>query len=780
MAADHLQTMPEDYVKNRELSPSGDAPSEAALQKLVEIISRSQQNYRDLIDHLDQAVFTLSLDGEFLVANRYLSEILAAPFPEFIGRPFTDYMDSPTLAEARQALARLKDGEAWSGTIRVSLKRETRPRYLSCWFQPVLSGGEPTGVIGWARDASAEREAEIRFADLFHSLREGMFFTTLDGRILDANPAFVRMMGYASKDELKAQNIRELYADSADREAIIRAFEANEAVLDRRVALRHKSGRIMQCLGTGFAIRDAAGRITHTQGTMIDVTERLEVERLLQQEREFVRRLIASFPDVIAVLDRDARYTYVSPRIEDVLGYASRDYLGQEIGWRAHPDDRPKLADAIGKLIRGDLQHVQIEFRVQRRDGVWRTIRASAGPLYDGGAISGVVASARDVTDSKHSEEQLAQTEKFAAMGQMLTGAAHELNNPLTAILGIGELLRDRAADDASRRHADIVLRQSRRAAEIVQDLLAFSRPPAQGRAMLQLADVVRRVLGSRADELRARNITVRFRAPDTLPPVEGDPKMLSQVFLNIVTNAEQAISAARDHGAIDVSLSREGDKIAVVFADDGPGISADDINKIFDPFFTTKRPGGGSGLGLTIAMVVTREHGGTIDVQSQPGTGAAFRILLPAAVRDRSIESAPPKEARPADVFADRSVLVVDDEESIREIVQEGLRARGLHVDCADSVAAALDLFSRRPYDIVLCDFNLPGRHGTELFDQLRAGSGRSSPGFIFMTGDLIEPAKSAELTQQGAHILQKPFQVSALAALLTNLLHQQPQPAR
>lgn len=778
MSLKHLQTMPEESVKNREHSRSADPPSEAALQKLVEIISRSQQNYRDLIDHLDQAVFTLSPEGEFLVANRYLSEILGAPFPDFIGRPFTDYISSPTLAETRKALAQLKNGEAWSGTIRISLKREGRPRYFSGWFQPVVTAGELTGVIGWARDASAEREAEIRFADLFDSLREGMFFTTLDGRILDVNPAFVGMMGYASKDELKAHNIRDLYADPADRDAIIRTFEANEAVLDRHLALRHKSGKIIQCLGTGFAIRDAAGRITHTQGTMIDVTERLEVERLLQQEREFVRRLIASFPDVIAVLDRDGCYTYVSPRIEDVLGYAAREYLGQEVGWRAGADDRPRLNEALGKLIRGELQQLQIEFRAQRRDGVWRLMRASAGPLFDEGRISGVVLSARDVTDTKHSEEQLAQTEKFAAMGQMLTGAAHELNNPLTAILGVGELLHDRAADDASRRHAGIVLRQAKRAAEIVQDLLAFSRPPAQGRAMLQLSDVVRQVLDSRAEELRARNITMRFRAPDTLPPVEGDPKLLSQVFLNIVMNAEQAIAAVRDRGTIDVSVSREGDKLAVTFADDGPGISADDINKIFDPFFTTKRPGGGSGLGLTIAMVVAREHGGTIDVQSQPGSGAAFRILLPAAVRERPVGSVPAKGARPENIFANRSVLVVDDEESIREIVQEGLRVRGLHVDCADSVPAALELIARRPYDFVLCDFNLPGRHGTELFDQLRTNPDRPSPGFIFMTGDLVEPARTAELTQHGAHILQKPFQVSALAALLTQLL--QTQPAR
>ncbi|HTU34696.1 MAG TPA: PAS domain S-box protein [Candidatus Acidoferrum sp.] len=767
--------MSDHSAKNPPNVQSGEPGSEAALQKLIDVISRSQQSYRDLIDHLDQAVFTLSPEGEILVANRHMSEILGVPFSEFIGRPFADFIDSPSLDQARKAVAQLKDGAPWSGTLPVVLKRGSRPRYFTCWFQPVVANAELTGVIGWARDTSAEREAEIRFADLFESLREGMFFTTLDGLILDANPAFVRMLGYASKQELKAHNFRDLYVDPAVRDAIVRELEANNAVEDHEVLMRHKSGKQIHCRASGFAIRDAAGRITHTQGTMIDVTEHLEIERRLQQEQEFVRRLIASFPDVIAVFDCDARYTYISPRIEDVLGYPARDYIGEEIGWRAGSEDRPKLVASIRKLIRGEVQHAQVDLRVQRRDGVWRIMRASAGPLYDGGVISGVVASARDVTESKHSEEQLAQTEKFAAMGQMLTGAAHELNNPLTAILGVGELLRDRAADDASRRHADIVLRQAKRAAEIVQDLLAFSRPPAQGRAMLQLSDVLRQILDARRDDLTARNIEVRFRAPDTLPPVEGDLKLLSQAFFNVLTNAEQAIAAVRDRGTIDVSLARVGDKIAVTFADDGPGISSDDVNKIFDPFFTTKRPGGGSGLGLTIAMVVVREHRGTIDVQSQPGAGAAFRILLPAAVPDRSVGSAPAKGVRPTDLFEGRSVLVVDDEESIREIVQEGLRARGLEVDCAESVAAALDLLACRAYDFVLCDFNLPGKRGTELFEQIRGTSSQPSQAFIFMTGDLVEPAITAELKQRGAHILQKPFQVSVLASLLTQLLQLQ-----
>jgi PAS domain S-box-containing protein len=750
-----------------------EAPSPAPLERL-ELISRSQQNYRELIDHLDQAVFTLSPKGEILVANCRVSELLELPFQDFVGHPFSEFFASPTMDDAKRALLNLRQDGSWQGTIAVRLKREKSVRYFSCWFQAIPDEKEISAVIGWARDATAEHESEIRFSELFESLREGMFFTAVDGRLLDANPAFVRMLGYRSKEELKARNLRELYANPADRDAMVRELEVKDSVEDREVVLRHKDGRDIHCLASGFVIRDPAGRITRFQGTMVDITERLEIERRLHQEREFVRRLIASFPDVIAVLDRDGRYTYISQRVEDVLGDAPAEYMGREFAARARPEDRPRFAEALRKLLGGEAAQFEIEMRLRHRDGSWRILKVNAGPLYEDGRINGVVASARDITDSKRVEEQLARTEKLAAMGQMLTGAAHELNNPLTAILGIVDLMRERAPDDAGRRHAELVLQQARRAAEIVQTLLVFSRPLGSGRSNVDVRQLIKDLLARERETLRGSNITMRFSAPDSLPPVEGDPKLLTQAFLNIVTNARQAISSVRGRGTLEVSIARNGPRIVVAFADDGPGIPSDSLRKIFDPFFTTKRPGGGSGLGLTISLAVVKEHGGTIEVQSQRGSGATFCVSLPVAEREaESPLVVRPEKVRPAvEAFFNRSVLIVDDEESIREIVQEGLSARGLSVNSAESAEAALELLSQRSYDIVLCDFNLPGMRGTELFERLRGRASRPAHVFVFMTGDLIEPEKIAELGRNGAHVLQKPFHISALSSLLVELL--------
>jgi PAS domain S-box-containing protein len=586
-------------------------------------------------------------------------------------------------------------------------------------------------------------------------------------------------LGYENKLELQHRNFREVYADPGERDSLIKELEQHGSAQDRELILQRKDGSKLHCLGSGFAVRDAAGRVVRLQGTLVDVTDRLEIQRRLHQEQEFVRRLVANFPDVIAVLDRNGHYTYVSQRVQDIVGRRPQDYMGEQLGARAHPDDQPMLTDEMRKLLSGEKSQAQIEFRTSARDGSWRTLRASAGPLFDdSGEISGIVASARDVTESKRIEEQLVQREKFASMGQMLAGAAHELNNPLTAILGVGDLLRERATEDATRRHAEIVLQQARRAAEIVQNLLALSRPISQARSKIRVSELIHQVLQLQNEGLRAKNIDVKLAIPDALPPVDGDRKLLIQAFLNIVTNAEQAISSIRDHGVLVISLSSEAQKICVSFSDNGPGISPENNQKIFDPFFTTKRPGGGSGLGLTIALAVVKEHGGTIDVNSNQN-GTTFRVFLPIAIDDRAVT--PPGERKAAyagtEVLRGRSLLVVDDEESIREIVQEGLSARGVKVDCAANSDEALAHLAARRYEFVVCDFNLPGVSGKELFERLRSAPDRSSSRFVFMTGDLVEPDMIAAFREKGAQILQKPFHVSALASLLASLL--QPLPA-
>ena len=380
-----------------------------------------------------------------------------------------------------------------AGALPIRLRGENEIRYFSCWLQTVIENGQPAHITGWARDITAQHESEIRFSELFESLREGIVFVTLEGQLLDANPALVRMLGYDTKEELKAINFRDMYDDPAVREKILRDLEEHGAVHGREVVFRRKDGKRIHCLTSGFAIRDASGRAVRLQGTIVDITERIEIEKRLHQEQEFVSRLVTSFPDMIAVLGRDGRYTYISGRVRDVVGRSPQEFLGTKLGTGSSDEDRHKIEEVFDQVMSGKETRVQAEFRAPHRDGTFRVLLVSASPLFDEkGKITGVVTSARDVTESKQVEQEFAQKERFAAMGQMMVGAAHELNNPLTAILGISDLLRDRVTDETTRRQVDVILQQARRAAAIVLNLLAFSRNSTRKYSKIRLEEIVR------------------------------------------------------------------------------------------------------------------------------------------------------------------------------------------------------------------------------------------------------------------------------------------------
>lgn len=777
--------------------------SEEQLQRLIETISRSQQGFRDLIDHLDQAVFTLSLDGEIRVANLRFSEIIGLPFSRLIGHNLSEFVGEPTTETIVAMLPRLLLAGSWSGRIPVRLRGSKEFLYFDCYFHAVADGECVVAVSGWARDVTSQRDGEIRSAELFESLHEGILFTEPDGRILDANPALIRMLGYASKAELQGHNFSDLYADPCHRSALISEIDSAGSVQDVEIVLLRNDGRQIRCLGSARAMRDASGGLVRIQATLRDVTEQRAMEHELHKEREFGRRLVACFPDVIALLDAESRFTYVSDSIRTVLGYPASHFIGRRLGSNSDPEDRERLESMMESLLSGASVRGQAEVRALHADGSYRSIRISAAPLLDEtGRITGIVSSGRDVTESNLLDRQTAQREKFAAMGQMLAGAAHELNNPLTAILGVSDLLCENSPDEAAKRQAGLILKQARRAADIVQNLLAFSRPRASGLLPLRVQDVIQHILLSQRAAFEQKGINVQFDAAPDLPSIEGDRKLLTQVFSNIIVNAEQAISAAKSSGAINISVACSEDRVCVTFANDGPSISPENVGKLFDPFFTTRRPGGGSGLGLTICLAIVKDHGGSIEVDSPPSGGAVFRIYLPAAQPavvtqqlpvvsvPSGAKSAETNGVRPAEqIFAKRkpatskiipalqgrSVMVVDDEESILEVVQEGLTARGLKVAAFSRATEALASLEKNPCEAVLCDFNMPGMKGSELFERVRAQMGERAPRFVLMTGDLVDSDTIAILREQGALTLQKPFHIPAVADLLLAIFQSQ-----
>ncbi|HKW89387.1 MAG TPA: PAS domain S-box protein [Candidatus Acidoferrales bacterium] len=747
-------------------------PSDQQLEKLFEVVSRSQTSFRELIDSFDRIAFSISLDGQIRVVNREFAEILGLPFAEIVNHPIEDFIAEPARADLERALPRFIEKRSWNGVLRVRWKKSNVVRFYDCTLYAVVKDGSVVGASGLARDISSQREAESRFTDLFETLHEGVYISQPDGTLVDANPALVRTLGYTDKEELFAAKPEDHFFNSREFGPLLGVLERQGQLRDQEILLRRKDGSSVPVLNSCVAIRDASGQIVRIQGSLVDITERRQMERRLREEQEFVRRLVACFPDVIVVLDTDGRYTFVSQRIQELLGYTPEEIVGGELEDRPHPEDREAMMKFFKDLVSGKLPVGALEYRTRHKDGRWRIFRANASPLTDSDQkVIGVVASARDVTEAKQLEQQLLQTEKLAAIGQMVSGVAHELNNPLTAIIGVSELLRERAPDDSFRRQTELVQKQARKAAGLVQDLLTFSRPSRPRSQQVRMVDLINRAIDLRRQALESCHISVEFDHPEHLPAVEADPNQLAQVFVNILSNAEQAISSIRNQGQIKIRADEVDGKLQVLIDDDGPGIPSEIRSKIFDPFFTTRRAGGGSGLGLTICLVIVKEHGGVIEALASPEGGARLRVLLPASSSPSTSEAAV-SPAQRREGLKGSSILIVDDEDDIRELVSEGLGTRGASVDAASNADEAWSRLSRKTYDAVVCDFNLKGTGGLDLFDRVLQRDAHRTPRFLFITGDLLDPSQISSLEKKGARALQKPFQISELATALENSL--------
>src|ERR1035441_2599608 len=606
----------------------GAAPSEEQLDQLSQVIMRSQRNFKELIDSFDDPACAVSLDGTLRTVNKRITELTGLSYSELVGCKIYDLIEEPSREEVERGLGRFLEKKRWAGTVRIRLKNSTRPLYFECVLNGIVKGDEVVGASMLGRDVTEQREKEMRFTELFETLQEGVYFSSPEGHLLDANPSLVNLLGYTEKRELLAVEPESLNFD-AGQPVLGRAVDDRGGVRTREVKLRRKDGTAAVFLDSSRAVWDTSGNIVRYQGTLVDITERRKMERQLAQQEEFRARLLESFPDLILVVDLEERYTFVSSRARDLLGYEPQNMLRKKIS--ELDDHSPELAALYHNIVSGKEVFASAEYGARHRDGNWRTMRAAGSQLVDADAkISGVIVSVRDITLERKLEQQVVQSERLAAMGAMIGGVAHELNNPLTTIMGVSELLQDIETNEGSRKQLGMLQQQARKAAEIVQNLTYFSRPPAPGKSRINLVEVVERTLNLHAYSLRKNSITVDFLKEAGVPYALGDPHQLMQVFLNLIVNAEQAIREARDKGTLRIRLGKGDTSVWVSFHDDGPGIPKENLASIFDPFYTTKRPGRGTGLGLSICKSVMKEHNGSVEAANSPDGGAVFTVTLP------------------------------------------------------------------------------------------------------------------------------------------------------
>jgi two-component system NtrC family sensor kinase len=388
----------------------------------------------------------------------------------------------------------------------------------------------------------------------------------------------------------------------------------------------------------------------------------------------------------------------------------------------------------------------------------------------------------RDQTDERLLQERLLQSEKMASVGQLVSGVAHELNNPLTGVMGFAQLLLARDLEDTARSQIQTIYGEAERAAKIVQNLLSFARRRKPSKEMADMNALLQRVLELRSYDFAARGISLDMTLDTRMPSVWADPDQIQQVLFNVIKNAEQSMLDAHGSGKLTVVTRGTETGVLVSIYDDGPGIPSEIARRIFDPFFTTKEAGEGTGLGLTICYSIIDEHGGRIWAENQParwdrpnGGGAVFHIELPHGVRDSAEPAqAPAAGARQAASSSGRRVLVVDDEWSIRALLHDILRLDQQEVALASSGVEAADLVEREQFDIILSDMKMPGMDGAAFYRHVMERNPAQARKIIFITGDTVNTETRAFLQGVDNPVLAKPFKIGPLRDAIETVLGQ------
>ena len=790
--------------------------------RLLEQVLRSQRQWMNTFDSIQDAI--LAHDAEFVItkANEALLQHLGLAPADVMGNPcedalphtFAKWTGCPYCSRGDVDFVEGPD-PCFGGYSMVSTSSYSE------------QGGKQKGTIHVIRDTTDRRSAEERYRLLFEQVQQGVFVATPEGKLLDCNDAFVQMLGYDTREELMALNINsEVYVSAEQREAFRKEIDAHNFVRNFEVTLKRKDGAQLTAAESSFATRDGAGKVERYQGFLLDMTEKKRVEDEMRRRNRELNALNAMAVIATQSFDLDEILNLTLRQVISLFGAetgsiylsdADETTFRRRAGWGQRTEQRARFnavefPNGFGDLVmRSRTEVLTAEFLPHlpplvadfvKADGpgswIWVLLWSKDSPIgimgissleartYSSNDENMMVAVGRQLAttiekvrlyeetckayeDLRKTQEQLLQSEKMSAVGQLIAGVAHELNNPLTAILGYAQLLESEGLNDRATDFVRKLFKQAQRTHRVVQNLLSFARQRKPQKVDVDIRKIVDETLALRDYDLKVNNIALERETMIDAPSVTADPHQLEQVFLNIINNAVDAILEGGKGGKLKVRIHSADGQVRVEFLDSGVGIK--DPNRIFDPFYTTKSVGKGTGLGLSICYGIIKEHGGDITAHNRAEGGACVEVKLPAS--GHVIEAEPVTMVTRREMAIEGRVLLLEDEEAVLEFERDVLVGAGAQVVALMSVDEAKSRLRAETFDAVIMNGRMPG--GWSAQDAHR-WIGVACPGLekklLFTFSNVAEADVKNYLQSNGVPSLVKPFEVVDLISQARRLL--------
>ena len=751
------------------------------IKQAEERVRDSERHFRRIVELTPLPVCVAEVEsGEMLYTSPAAADLVGMEWPmqgpHFAGDFYADRADRTVFVEKLAANGRID-------TFKVKLRRcDGRSVWVAATSRIFVHDGRRVSITLFVDlTEQRRREQQLKHAretleDAISSLSEGFALYDAEDRLVMCNERY-REFNYLSADLLvPGAQWQDIVRAGAERGQYVDAVGRIEEWVAERHALREALAtglEFQQSDGRWFSYTNQRTRQGGTVVTRVDITERKEMERALRDSETMIRRVLEAVPAAIGMTRaEDGRLIYESPQARALFGPA------EPPDWtRSSFVNAADLDIFLARLRRsGEVNDYEIEY--QRKDGTRFWGATSARMIeYQGEEV--IVASTVDLTERRQVEAEMArqrealhQSEKLTALGSLLAGVSHELNNPLSVVVGQALLLQETAKDPAIAKRAQKIGNAADRCARIVKTFLAMARQHPPERAAVNLNQVVEAMLEVTGYALRGADVQVELDLAANLSPVWADADQITQVLTNLIVNAQQALQEKPAPRRLRIRTWYEPSdgRVRLSVHDNGPGIPEHRRSRIFDPFFTTKDVGVGTGIGLSVSRSIMQSHGGTIRVDSVVGEWTEFAIDLPTAVAQFGLIATP--EAVPVSTGA--RVLVLDDEPEVTQMLRDVLEAQGHAVVTANTARHALRLAEHSSFDVILSDLRMPGFDGAAFYTALADIDPGLQRRTAFITGDTLGNSASQVLTQSRRPYLEKPFTPLDVRRLVETVLRQ------